>query len=338
MGKKLVVLGLTAGIIAMGALLFAAFESYVLNINAHVEPALNVFPHGQWNLGNVFPEEDFTVDVKVGVSKSFQAEDNVTSVSYVVNCQAKAGGALNICNAIKVSQDSSLLALPWTDSVNRTNDKEDVYNLNFIVPDCIGASQKEAEVAKEIDCGKQGIDVSAAFSIRVLDINRNDDKEPEPKQEKQYVLKATASSTDPFSGDPAPFDRLDIQIPKTGDFFWVNPNGIHATIKNGVCDPVTVKGKFSNHEKDANAGADLFDDEMWGFVWPSDCISAGDTVIIQFELTQAALDHLANNKDIGGPQDVTLIKSFSFCESSTAGGGGGNLGQPNCFGLDDDSP
>src|SRR3972149_8912638 len=104
MRKKLGLSMLTVGIIAIGVLLFSAFESYLLNIRAHVDTALEVYPHGSWDLGNVFPEEDFDLELKVATSKSFRAEANVNSVGYVIRCTAK-GTALNLCTNISVSED-----------------------------------------------------------------------------------------------------------------------------------------------------------------------------------------------------------------------------------------
>ncbi len=42
--------------IVSGAIWFAAEESYVLNIKAELSTALDVTPHGDWNLGVVYSQ------------------------------------------------------------------------------------------------------------------------------------------------------------------------------------------------------------------------------------------------------------------------------------------
>ena len=71
---------------------FAADESYVLNIKAHLEPALTVEGNGFWDLGTVFPQEKFSAPITVTLSASFKTEDNVTGVAYDIDCQNKTPG------------------------------------------------------------------------------------------------------------------------------------------------------------------------------------------------------------------------------------------------------
>jgi len=241
MRKKLATVGLTIGIIAVGIMMFSAFESYVLNIRAHVAPALTVFPHGSWDLGNVFPEEQLSHDVKVGVSKSFQAEENVDSVDYVVSCKVKNATTLDLCPYFSPTVDGVPIDFPFLGNVDRLINKEDVFGLNWQVPDCAGTHQLDP-TALDIPCGKQGIDVASLINIQVTDINRNTVKQPDAKEPKQFIFKfrAPAESCEILPGTllpgdcfSAPYARLDVLVPKHISIFTADPSHIHATIKNG---------------------------------------------------------------------------------------------------------
>lgn len=310
MRKKLGLGLLTVGLIALGVLLFSAFESYVLNVRAHVAPALNVFPHGTWDLGNVFPEEDFVLEIQVGVSKSFQAEPNVRSLSYAIGCTPRNEVTPSICQNITWDVDGQHLGRLRGQNAHRDSldkeDKEDVYRLNFVVPDCVDAHQKE-EVEKELPCGMQGIDVASSISVRVLDINRIRTKQPEPKAPQQFQFKLEA----PKGG---PYNRLTIEVPK--NIQLVQVHRIHATIKNDRCDPETVKGAFKDHLKDVNPEDPygLTDHEVWSFQWPTACIRRGETVVVAFTLTSAGHASLKDKAEDAGVdvKDLVTIKRFRF--------------------------
>jgi len=329
MRKRLATVGLTIGLIAVGVMLFSAFESYVLNIRAHVAPALTVFPHGSWDLGNVFPEEEFSQDVKVGVSKSFQAEENVNSVDYVITCKPKDASIISLCSNFDVQVDGLTAGpFPIVGNVDRVEFKEHVYSLNWQVPDCEGANQNPQEPnGLVIECGKQGVGVAAEININVTDINRKTVKQPDAKDPKQFIFKFTAPelSCELLQGTleqgdcfTAPYDRLDVLVPKHITIFTADPSHIHATIKNGECSPVTQSADFKStnwgpNPNPAPGGVAMPHLDLFGFTWPTDCISAGDTVIVELALTETAWNQLTS-KGID-PQEVIDVKASWFSNS-----------------------
>ncbi len=100
MRKRLALFTAAVGIIVAGVVAFMAFESYTLDINAHLEPVLSVNPHGDWDLGTVYPETDVSAKLFIGLSNSAKADPNFNSVAYTLSCVSKPdanAGALSLC-------------------------------------------------------------------------------------------------------------------------------------------------------------------------------------------------------------------------------------------------
>ena len=195
-------------VIVAGVVAFMAFESYTLDINAHLEPVLSVNPHGDWELGTVYPETTRNTKLFVGLSNSAKADPNFIAVRYTISCQPKGlsessrGFAVlngfstvpvepiepiirNLCPNITVTEQvtGDVLCTSICQILVRTltvASQQDGYLVAIVFPDCIGAHQKEPGV-KEIDCnldpatGKYlGVDLGARISVQVTDIDQTE--------------------------------------------------------------------------------------------------------------------------------------------------------------------
>src|SRR3989344_8566530 len=86
--KKILVSMLTLAAVLVVLPMFAAFEAHVINVTATIENALNV-PIESLNFGTVFPQEKFDQFFSVALSQSFQDEDRVDDVEYVIRQKPK---------------------------------------------------------------------------------------------------------------------------------------------------------------------------------------------------------------------------------------------------------
>ena len=89
MKKILLSLGAVTAVL-VGASMFAAFEAHVVNVTARIENALSV-PVAQSGIdfGTVFPQEKLDKFFDVALSQSFQDEDRVDDVTYVIRQKPK---------------------------------------------------------------------------------------------------------------------------------------------------------------------------------------------------------------------------------------------------------
>ena len=89
MKKILLSLGAVTAVL-VGASMFAAFEAHVVNVTARIENALFV-PMAQSGIdfGTVFPQEKLDKFFDVSLSQSFQDEDRVDDVTYVIRQKPK---------------------------------------------------------------------------------------------------------------------------------------------------------------------------------------------------------------------------------------------------------
>lgn len=151
MRKIVLVIGGLAVILA-GVVSFAAFESHIVNVRAHVESATYTTP-GDINLGTVFPQErvrlwcmDHDEDLlagevlggiakfpcaQIGLSESFLNQDpvRVKDVEYKIYCEPKEPGLQNITPFMKIwDSDPGDMNDRWW----RTN--PDVFTLNCYPP------------------------------------------------------------------------------------------------------------------------------------------------------------------------------------------------------------
>ena len=84
-----ILLGLSGVVVAFSSLpLFAAFEAHVINVTAKIENALTV-DTTPIEYGTVFPQEQLDRYVTVALSQSFQDEQRVDDVSYVIRQKPK---------------------------------------------------------------------------------------------------------------------------------------------------------------------------------------------------------------------------------------------------------
>jgi len=77
------VVAVMAGVVGM-----SAFEAHIINVTAHIENALNVHPDAL-AFGTVFPQEYVVRQATVSASDSFIAEQNATSIDYVIKQKPK---------------------------------------------------------------------------------------------------------------------------------------------------------------------------------------------------------------------------------------------------------
>lgn len=173
------------GIIGAGVAMFAAFESYVLEINAHLEPVLSVNPHGQWDLGTIYPEVDYAVNINVGLSDSALADPNFVSVNYTLNCwdPSAASGKLSLCKDIVTSVDGTLIPAivdnKFRGSFDLGGNVKDTINIDIFAPDCLGKTQKdETPPGNVVNCDpngdgiNEGVDMGAEISIEVTNVSQ----------------------------------------------------------------------------------------------------------------------------------------------------------------------
>src|SRR3989338_4916226 len=99
MKKILLSLGAVTAVL-VGATMFAAFEAHVVNVTARIENALFV-PMAQSGIdfGTVFPQEKLDKFFDVSLSQSFQDEDRVDDVTYMIRQKPKC---------IRTSENSQL--------------------------------------------------------------------------------------------------------------------------------------------------------------------------------------------------------------------------------------
>lgn len=191
MRKRMLTALAAMGIIVAGVVWFAADESYVLNIQAHLEPALTVEGNGNWDLGTVFPQEKFSANITVRLSDSFKTESNVTGVAYDIDCQNKTvnpnANAVPLCEWLTVtgtiSGTSTSIGILDCDKGQKECDAgpfnlstaQNVTHLWIVhvdTPDCEDAHQKFPS-NNDVDCdpdgdptnGIQGVDMESEISI-----------------------------------------------------------------------------------------------------------------------------------------------------------------------------
>ena len=75
-------------IVIMTAPLFAAFETYVINVKAQIENALTVDPE-QIDFGAVFPQEYLEKNLKISLSQTFKSTSRVDDIEYVIKQKPK---------------------------------------------------------------------------------------------------------------------------------------------------------------------------------------------------------------------------------------------------------
>lgn len=101
--KKKLLLGIGAlGTVLAVLPLFAAFEAHVINVTATIENALNV-PIESMDFGTVFPQEKLEKTFDVTLSQSFQDENRVDDVTYVIRQKPKCGIPIDGTNPVEYS-------------------------------------------------------------------------------------------------------------------------------------------------------------------------------------------------------------------------------------------
>ena len=88
--KKIFNAVLIVFIILLTVPIFAAFESFVLNVSATVDDALTI-DAPLIEFGTVFPQEQIDKFIKIGLSASFQNEITADEVSYMIRQKPKCG-------------------------------------------------------------------------------------------------------------------------------------------------------------------------------------------------------------------------------------------------------
>src|SRR3989344_2055391 len=120
--KKKIVLGIAAAGTALAMIpMFAAFEAHVINVTATIENALSV-DTDPIEFGTVFPEELLVMPLSIQLSQSFQEEDRVDDVEYMIRQKPKCG--LPIADTDPV-QYSEFAQVTHTDPNNTPEDPTD---------------------------------------------------------------------------------------------------------------------------------------------------------------------------------------------------------------------
>lgn len=87
--RKTIVFGALSLLVGLVSLpLFAAFEAHVVNVTARIENALTV-DTSPIEYGTVFPQEKLDRFISVALSQSFQDEQRVDDVNYVIRQKPK---------------------------------------------------------------------------------------------------------------------------------------------------------------------------------------------------------------------------------------------------------
>ena len=115
MRKRIVAILAAMGIIALGIAWFAGEESYVLDVKAKLSTALDVSPHGNWDLGTVYAQQKYDTPLVVHLSASAKADPNLSSVQYVIGCNkpvpagdgTRAEGPVSICPYVELQDDDN---------------------------------------------------------------------------------------------------------------------------------------------------------------------------------------------------------------------------------------
>ena len=86
--KKILASVALVATVAVSAAMFAAYEAHVINVTAHIENALYVHPD-EIAFGTVFPQEYVERQITIEMSESFQAEERVDDIEYVIKQKPK---------------------------------------------------------------------------------------------------------------------------------------------------------------------------------------------------------------------------------------------------------
>jgi len=86
--KKALLITFALAIAVATVPMFAAFEAHVINVTAHIENALRVHTE-ELAFGTVFPQEYLELNFDIDLSDSFQGQDRVGVVEYVIKQKPK---------------------------------------------------------------------------------------------------------------------------------------------------------------------------------------------------------------------------------------------------------
>src|SRR3989338_9637600 len=86
--KKILLAVVALGAAAVSIVGLSAVEAHVINVTAKIENALNV-PIASIDFGTVFPQEKLDKFFDVSLSQSFQDEDRVDDVTYIIRQKPK---------------------------------------------------------------------------------------------------------------------------------------------------------------------------------------------------------------------------------------------------------
>lgn len=93
--KKKIILASFAALSAVVALpLLSAFEAHIINVTARIENALSVNTN-PIDFGTVFPQEQLDRRFEVVLSDSFERENRVNDVEYIIRQKPKCGWTIN---------------------------------------------------------------------------------------------------------------------------------------------------------------------------------------------------------------------------------------------------
>ncbi len=119
--KKILVGFLTLAAVFTVLPMFAAFEAHVINVTAKIENALNV-PLEYLNFGTVFPQEHLDKTLDITLSNSFQEQDRVNTVDYIIRQKPKC--------AVTSNNGTVLVGPTWTGHVIVDEQTEGGYRID----------------------------------------------------------------------------------------------------------------------------------------------------------------------------------------------------------------
>ena len=86
--RKLLLLVTTMALVTVGAATFAAYESHLIDVRAHVEKATYVTPD-EVDFGVALMQASYDKDVKIHLSASFADQKDYTNAEYSIYCDEK---------------------------------------------------------------------------------------------------------------------------------------------------------------------------------------------------------------------------------------------------------
>ena len=326
--RILLVLGAMLAIVA-GGIWFAAEESYVLNIKATLSTALDVTPHGDWNLGVVYAQQKYDADLAVELSSSAKADPNLSSVAYNVGCNkpspigngTSAAGPVSLCPYISIIDNDPENSLPGQNLAEKDNSfvsgnigltvqtQPHLWKIQVDPPTCVSQKDPEKQSPVEGSCDQDNpLFLAGVVFVQLAAVNQSEKVPCEKKDPNfnsgcasltgEFQFSATADS---LSGKA---QIVEIHFGKNTQVVWIDQ--VSAYSKD--CVNTASSSSFFDHEKGVDSNPDH---EVWRVDFGFECIQSGATIKLGVDKTVNA--------------DFTTIKVINLLDGSGAAVGTATL-------------